>query len=284
MIKKTYTGLILSLYIWSPAFGQVLQKPLLTSAGAGVYSSTHRDLFSGMQNPAALATLRHTTAGMYNERRFMLQGMNYVLAATGIPSAIAAGSFGARIFYSGIKEYNQSGLGITYGRQLNDMADAGIGFQYHRIDMQEYGAVSAIGVECGLIARLTGKLYSGIYIANPAGGRFGKNTGLKLPSVFAMGMGFEASGHFFTSIEVVKEEGQPVNMNACLLYKFHSRCRAGVGIASATASVWSSVSLQMKLCRVEMVAGYHPVLGVSPAILLLYEFKKQHYEKPAALD
>ena len=81
----------------------------------------------------------------------------------------------------------------------------------------------------------------GIHINNPVGGKFGKDQQEKLSSVYTLGFGYDASEKFFVSAEIVKEEDQPVNVNAGLQYKFIPQLMARAGMSTATSSAWIGI-------------------------------------------
>ena len=109
---------------------------------------------------------------------------------------------------------------------------------------------------------------------NPVGGKFGKNSDEKLASVYTFGAGYEASDKFFISTEIEKEENQPVNINAGLQYRFLPQLLLRGGIATATSNAYFGIGFFLKTFRIDVTAAYHPQLGVTPGLLLIYDFKK----------
>jgi len=87
-------------------------------------------------------------------------------------------------------------------------------------------------------------------------------------------MGYEASEKFFVSAEIVKEEDQPVNVNAGLQYKFIPQLLARVGMSTVTSTAWMGIGLSWKSLRVDVTAAYHPQLGVTPGLMLIIQNKK----------
>jgi hypothetical protein len=107
------------------------------------------------------------------------------------------------------------------------------------------------------------------------GGEFGKNHSEKLPSVYTAGFGYDASEIFFFSLEIIKEEDQDVNINAGLQYKFIPQLLIRIGISSSTSSASFGIGLYLDNLRLDVAASYHPQLGISPGLLLLYNFKRK---------
>ena len=244
--------------------------------GLGAYSIDHTDVFSFTSNQASLAQMKNASAGAYGERRFLLDELGLYQLAVAVPTK--SGNFGIKAGYFGFTDYNESQMGLAYGRKLGTKVDIGVQFNYNAIRISSYGNSSAINFEIGTVLHLTDKLHAGVHAYNPVGGKFGKNPEEKLASVYTAGLGYEASDKFFVGAEIEKEEDQPVNVNAGMQYKFLPQFLARVGIATNTSNVYAGVGFTLRSFRLDVVAGYHPQLGVTPGLLLIYNFSKKNIE------
>jgi hypothetical protein len=166
-------------------------------------------------------------------------------------------------------------MGLAYARRLGSTVDIGVQFNYNGIQVAGYGNSSAINFEIGTIFHLTDKLHAGVHVYNPVGGKYGKNSEEKLASVYTVGLGYEASDKFFICTEIEKEENQTVNVNAGMQYKFLPQFMVRAGIATNTSNVYAGVGLFLKTFRLDVVASYHPQLGVTPGLMLVYNFSKK---------
>jgi hypothetical protein len=257
------------------AYAQTLRRPMAAPyTGFGAYSLHNADVFSFIGNQASLAQLTNMAAGVYGERRFLLSELNNYTAVIGLPTQ--SGNFGLKTRYSGFGDYNETQIGLAYARKLGSKVDIGVQFNYNGVRITGYGNATAISFEAGSIFHLTDKLHTGFHISNPAGGRFGKDQQEKLPSVYTAGIGYEASEIFFFSIELIKEEDQPINAEAGIQYKFISQLLARVGVSSATSSVWMGFGFLLKSFRLDVAASYHPQLGITPGLLLIFNFSKKN--------
>lgn len=253
---------------------QTLRRPVAAPyIGLGAYSFNHVDAFSFISNQASLAQIKNAAAGVYGERKFMLNELANYNAAIALPTH--SGNFGLKAAYSGFSEYNETQIGLAYARKLGSKIDIGVQFNYNGIRVAGYGSASAISFEAGTIFHLSEKLHTGFHVNNPVGGKFGKDQQEKLPSVYTVGLGYDASEKFFFSAEVIKEEDQPVNVNAGLQYKFIPQLLARAGVSSSTSSVWLGLGLSFKSFRLDVTTSYHPQLGLSPGLLLLFNFNKK---------
>ena len=257
--------------------GQAVRRPVgAVYAGLGAYSINHVDVFSFTNNQASLAQMKSAAAGVYGERRFMLNELGLYQLAIAVPTN--SGNFGFKAGYFGFSEYNESQMGLAYARKLGSKVDLGVQFNYNGIQLSGYGNSSAINFEIGTIFHLTDKLNAGIHAYNPAGGKYGKNSEEKLASIYTVGLGYDASDKFFVSAEIEKEEDQAVNVNAGMQYRFLPQFMGRAGIATNTSNVYAGVGLFLKTFRLDVVASYHPQLGVTPGLMLVYNFSTKHNE------
>jgi hypothetical protein len=254
--------------------GQTVHRPVAAVyTGLGAYSNNHIDVFSFSNNQASLAQMKYASAGVYGERRFMLNELSLYQLAIAVPTN--SGNFGFKAGYFGFSDYNESQMGLAYARKLGNKVDVGVQFNYNGIQVSGYGNSSAINFEIGTVFHLTDRLNAGVHAYNPVGGKYGKDSEEKLASIYTVGLGYEASDKFFVSAEIEKEENQTVNVNAGMQYKFLPQFMIRAGIVTNTSVLYGGASLFLKTFRLDVAASYHPQLGVTPGLLLIYDFKKK---------
>ncbi len=254
---------------------QNIRAPLTPSyTSMGAYSQQHADVFSFTSNQASLAQIKSSAAGIYGERRFLLSELNQLTAAVAIPTA--SGNFGLKAGYFGFSEYNETQLGLAYGRKLGSKLDIGAQFNYTRIAVAGgYGQSAAISFEAGALLHLTDKVHTGFHINNPVGGKYGKNGEEKLPAVYTVGFGYDVSEKFLVSAEIIKEEAQAVNVVAGVQYKFIPQVQVRAGVSTAASTAWLGAGFFFRSFRVDVTSSYHPQLGITPGLLLIFNFKSE---------
>ena len=256
---------------------QIVRQPLsIRYAGLGAYSKNFADIFSSTTNQASLAQLKSGGFGVYGERRYLLEELNQFTAIVAVPTA--GGTFALQGDYFGFSSYNENQLGLSYGRKISNMVDVGIKFNYHTVRIAGYGSASAINFEAGTILHLTDRLHAGMHVYNPLSSKFGKNSNEKLASVYQTGLGYEASEKLFLSTEIAKQEDQPVSVSAGIQYNVAQNVFLRGGISTTNNNSYVGVSLQLDFARVDVNTAYHPQLGFTPGILLLFNFKNQAKE------
>jgi hypothetical protein len=253
--------------IMIPLSGQVLRKPVAASyTGMGAYSFSHADAFSFVSNQASLAQVKHTTAGVYAEKKYFLNALNDLYAAAAIITS--AGNFGINMRYYGSGAYRETKGSLAYARKLDEQLDIGIQFNYDAVSITGYNNASAIGAECGFIFHITKQLHTGIHARLP-------QPRLHMPLMITAGIGYEASPLLFIGGEITKEENQPVSVNIGLQYKLIEQVTIKAGVSAATSSVWLGAGFIWKAFRLDIVTSYHPQLGITPGLLIAFHFRNR---------
>ena len=125
---------------------QTVRRPISSPyLGFGAYSNHHLDVFSFESNQATLAKLNHASAGIYGEKRFFLKELSFYDVAAVIPTR--SGNFGLDARYYGFADYNETQLGLAYGRNLGSQIDVGVQFNYYGVRVAGYGNASTINFE-----------------------------------------------------------------------------------------------------------------------------------------
>lgn len=255
---------------------QTVRQPLISSyPGLGAYSSAHADAFSFIINPAALANTTNE-AGVYSERRFLLNAFSQYTAVAAFQTN--SGAFGLQADYFGYSNYNESQLSLAYALPLGSKVDAGVKFNYYNQRIPGYQSASTFYFEAGMLMHLSEKLHAGFSVYNPVGGNLDKAKNEKLAFMYRGGLGYEVSDKFFLSAEIIKEENKNVGVNAAFQYALVKQLLLRAGMNTVTAQTFIGVGLKFGQFRVDVATAYHQQLGLSPAVMLLLDFKKKQIE------
>jgi hypothetical protein len=237
------------------------------------YSSVHRSPFNMVANQATLAKIDNISGGVYGEKRFALKELSQYKGIISFPTS--SGNFGISVDHFGDLPYNETGVGLAYGRQLGDMIDIGVQFNYYNFQTQGYGSASSINAEGGVLFHLSETFEAGFHIYNPGGSKIGKEVTENLPSVYSAGLGFDLSKKVYLGASIEKTEGQPLNLNAGIHYYFEDKLSACGGVSSANSSYFIGFGVLVKNLRLDILASLHPQLGVSPGLLLTFSPPKK---------
>lgn len=259
---------------------QVAVQPIAARyLSLGGYSTRFNDVFGARANAAALSTLQQGGAGVYGERRFGLEQFNMYTMALAVRTG--SGNFGVSGNYFGYAQSNQTQLGLGYGRKVTESVHIGASFIYNGISQAGiYGSSSAITGSVGMLLQLSPKITAGINAYNPFRAQWAKTAGdERIPARYTLGLGYDASDKFFLAAEIEKEENIPLNVNLAMHYQLLPELFVRGGIATQTSGYFAGVGLLLGDVRLDVASGFHPQLGLSPGVVLLYRFGKKEEEK-----
>jgi hypothetical protein len=238
----------------------------------GAYSTKQIDPFSFTSNQAALAQVKDAGVGVYGERRFLLAENSVYGLALAIPTT--KGNFGIQVNYAGFANFNEQKAGLAYARSLGSKVDIGVQFNYYGYKVPAYTNASTINAEAGVIVHVTDKINAGVHVYNPVASKLGKTGDEKLASAYKFGVGYDATDNFYFSTEIVKEENQPVNVTGGVQYHFKKQFFVRAGFRSDNSTGYSGIGFMVSNFRIDVASSFHPQLGISPGVLLMYNFKK----------
>ena len=251
---------------------QVVRQPLTVRyASLGAYSNNFSDIFSGTSNQASVAGLQTAAFAVFGEQQFMLNELKAFTAVAAVPTS--SGTIGFQADHFGSSNFRESQLGILYARKVTEQVHVGIKFNYHSVGVAGYGNATALNFEGGAIFHLTDKLHSGIHVYNPTRVRLGKTGDERLASVYRFGLGYEASDKVFIGTEIVKQYNSDVSIQVGLQYNVHEKVFIRAGISTLYNNSYASLGLQLKFASVYINTAYHPQLGFTPGLLIIFQKK-----------
>jgi hypothetical protein len=176
--------------------------------------------------------------------------------------------------YFGSSAYNESQLGLAYGRKITKSIDVGVKFNYLMMNIAGYGKASTINFEVGGIIHLTDNLSAGLHVYNPLSSKLGKTGTEKTAAIYKFGLGYEVSDKVLLTTEIVKQEDMPVGVNAGVQYNLHEKVFIRSGVATTNKITYAGVGFKLNIFRLDLTASYHQQLGVTPGLLLFVNFNK----------
>ncbi|MBS1567029.1 MAG: hypothetical protein JST39_21790, partial [Bacteroidetes bacterium] len=245
----------------------------------GTYSKKFNDAFSGTVNQAALAFADKPAAGIYGERRFMLAQLAGYNAALSCP--LKTGGAGVSLHYFGAGSFTSTQAGLAYGKRLGENTGIGAQINYNDLRAAGYGSAATVSFEIGALWHIREKWSFGTHIYNPAGGRFGKQGAEKLASIYSIGAGYDASDVYHLSCILAKEEDQPLSLQLGMQYQLRDKLIARGGIAISGNNAFIGLGIHNRTWRVDAVTQWHPQLGFTPALFLLFDLKERKEEEPS---
>lgn len=229
-----------------------------------MFNSFEETAFAAAANPARSASLTTFTIGLYNERRYLIKGLDNYLLAAGMP--LKNGGVALSIKYCAAGAFKQSEAGIAYAKSLGQV-DIGVQFNYHMLTIDGYEKASAIVADVGTLWRMTDQLQVAAGVYNISGARLNR-LNEKLAYETRCAFGYKISTQLLLLLQVAKHESKPVNVQAGLQYSPADAIVIYAGVESMQP--YGACSWRWNKFRVLMSVRLHQQLGITPGLGLLY--------------
>ncbi|HJX70405.1 MAG TPA: hypothetical protein VJ346_00580 [Bacteroidales bacterium] len=238
-------------------------------SGAGAVST---DLWSNYHNQAGLAWVDDFTLGFHYENKFAFSLFSLQSFAIAIPAK--SGTIGWNIAIFGNPKYFESKISLAFGKPFGKRFAAGIQLDmlgiYQSLD---YGNVSTLAVEGGILVKPTDKVTLGLYVYNPTGAYFKEFKDKEVPVIFELGLGYQIFDKLLFVTEVEKKIGyRTVFIAGAEYYILNSVC-ARAGVSTFEYSNYSfGVGFFQRRIKADLAFSEHKTLGYSSHFSLSYSF------------
>ena len=241
----------------------------IAMGNTGINFSDVNSLFT---NQAGLATLDHTAFLVSAERKFALADLNNLSAGLALPTS--SGTFGLSVNYFGFEQYNETKVGLAYGRKLMDKLSIGVQFDVLNTRIPEYGSKNLLTFEIGLQSELSKQLTLGFHLFNPVKLEIAEDE--FLPSVIQAGITYTPSKKVLVNLELEKDIDYPFTVKLGIEYEMVDNFFLRLGANTEPTNFSFGLGYQLKnRLRLDFASIYHQELGFTPAISFGYDLRKK---------
>ena len=243
------------------------------SAAIGHASVTLSDVWSVHHNQAGLAALTEASVGAFYENKFLINELSLRGGAFALPTK--SGVFALSAMSFGFNLYTEGKYGLAYARQLSKRVAIGAKINYHTIRIGEgYGSTNGLTAEVGLLADITDDLTFGAHVFNPNQTRLADFDDERIPAIFRLGMSYTFSDKVFMTAEVEKDiDFRPV-FKSGIEYHVADILYLRAGISTLPTLTSFGFGLEFSNFKLDIATSIHSVLGYTPQVSLVYNFKK----------
>lgn len=245
------------------------QSPGARSAGIGNSTIALADPWSVFNNQAGLGHQRNFWAGVFHEKRYLLNELSYSSLGSCIP--VKPGTFGIGVTHFGYSQFSQSRFGLSYGMMLTKTISAGIGINYHMVRIANgYGSAGCITAEGGIIYKPIEKISIGAHVFNPSQSSFGENQ--NLPTTFGLGIAYQPVESVLILVQGDDNTLTSPTLRTGLEYSPVKRLSFRAGLITNPMTLSFGLGWNLKNLNLDLAFSYHRVLGYTPHISLAYTF------------
>ena len=243
------------------------------ASGMGSASLTLIDAFAAHNNQAAIGFIDQITFGLYSERRFLLDDIDYVSGSVLVPTG--TGTFGLNVSYFGFELYNEKKVGLAFGKAFGEKFSAGLQFDYIGLQIAEYGSRSAYTFEAGLLYKVSDQLYMAAHIYNPMRIQIEDFQEETLPTIMKFGLSYRPSEKVIFAVETEKDIDFLPRFKAGIDYNVLQNFYLRAGFNTQPATYSFGMGLRLKNLDIDIASNVHPVLGLTPQLSVIYALEKK---------
>lgn len=253
---------------WQPAGARSMSMANSTVALADVWSYHH--------NPAGLAFVKSTSAGLSYENRFLLKELQTQAAVVAQPLKVGVLSAGAQMY--GYRAYRTTRVGLGYSMLLGEKISAGVQLNYQGIRIDNYGSKGTVTAEAGFLAKINSKVSLGFSVMNIGMAKLTEFEDDRFSTFMRLGLNYQISSKVSILAEIEKSIETKLRVKAGMEYELLDRFFFRMGAASNPTEITFGFGYEFKnRLKIDLGSAWHQHLGWSPHFGLTYELlNKKH--------
>ncbi len=216
-------------------------------------------------NPAGLSHTekKKIQAGATAEQRFGLSELS--MANIGAAYGLGSGGIGLQLGSFGFATYQETRVGLAYGRKLTDKFSVGAEFTGFATNTEGYASTFDVTFGLGIQLEIAPEIHVATRIFSPF--RTERLPDEYLPQLLAIGLSYRPSDQVILNAEVHQDTDHPLRVRAGVEYLPAEELSIRVGIATQASELSFGLGYEI-IEGLDLSAGavWHEVLGVWPGI------------------
>jgi len=255
---RSYAFIILFSVLNATAFAQ---NTNVTSNSLGGCGLTQTNVWSNLSNQAGLAEITQLSVGVSTKNSFGIKELRTHVAIFALP--VSGGVFGLNVAYTGFELYNETKIGLAFGKKLSKSFNVGIQADY--LGIYADGSTNnknSFTFEIGAQKRLMRDLTLGTHIFNPIAVKLNETE--VIPTIFKLGLRYDANSKVSVFTETELENGENGILKAGLEYKIIEQLQLRTGFSTNPAKNTFGIGYTLNNIQVDIAINRHQLLGYSP--------------------
>ncbi len=260
------------LFLYTDSLSANNNYPLGSRAAAmGNAAVAISDLWAVHHNQAGLAALSSFQAGFHHENKFMVPEFGLQALALALP--VKPGTIALSYTYFGFSKYNESKLGLAFGRRFGESFSAGIQVNYlHTYIADDFGDNSSLTVEGGFIAQPVTGLFIAAHIYNPNRTKIQTYYNEPVPTILRFGLAGLLGDRILAVFEAEMETAQKAVYKAGVEMGVLGSLYLRTGISSSPVQSSFGIGYILNRLVADLAFTNHQILGFTPHFTISYIF------------
>ncbi|MFM1931858.1 MAG: hypothetical protein RL226_1161 [Bacteroidota bacterium] len=227
------------------------------------------DIWTSLQNQAALGWLQGVDAGVTYDNRYLMAQLSSVAAVAAME--VGNGAFGFNYSRFGYSAYREQKVGLAYGRKLSENFTVGVQLDYLRIALGGgYGSTTAFTWEGGMQYAINKHVTLAAHVFNPIRVRLAEFNDERIPATFKFGGSYRFSDRMVMLAQLQQTISEDPVVSAGLEYMMVDDFYVRAGVAGGAPSFAFGAGYAFSGFSIDISSNYHQVLGFTPQLTLTY--------------
>ncbi|MDR2652993.1 MAG: hypothetical protein LBC68_11910 [Prevotellaceae bacterium] len=244
------------------------------SAGMGNAGAATADVWSTVNNQAALTLLSDIEMSAFYKNNFGLSELSLSALSVAVPTKI--GVFGGSVAHFGFSEYNENKISIAYAKRLWRMLSLSAQINYNSLNFTNaYQNTTAISGEVGVFADLADNFYVGAHVFNPTKASLSLEAKEQLPVRYKIGTAYKPFSSLLLCADLVYDSSRDISFCGGAEYYIVSQLCLRAGVSTNPELFTLGAGYAYKRIHLDVAYNYHNVLGNVSCISVSYKFNKR---------
>lgn len=231
----------------------------------------HADIWSVYHNQAGLGFYPQFSLGFHHENKFIVP--EYSLHALALSIPVKPGTLGLSYSYFGYDKYNESKIGLAFGKSFGNKLAAGIQTNIHHVYIAgDFDNRNALTVEGGIQYRPNEKTALGIHLFNPTRSNISSNKSDTITTTLRAGASYSPFEKLLLGIEIEKHIDKNPVFKAGIEYQLFESLFLRTGISTNPVQNTFGLGYKMRKIFADIAFTHHQILGFTPHFSLQVEF------------
>ena len=221
------------------------------------------DIWSVYHNQAGLGEYHNFSLGFHHENKYVVDEFSLHALALTVP--IRPGTFGFSYTYFGYPKYNESKMGIAFGKSFGSKLSAGVQMNYHYVFIDgNFESRHALTVEGGIQYKPINALRIGVHIFNPTRAHLSPVESDTIITTVRAGISYTPIEKLWMSVETEKSLTYKIRIKSGIEYQVIKGLFLRTGII--TQPFQNSFGLGFNFSRIsaDVAFSHNQTLGFMP--------------------
>ncbi|MDR0420262.1 MAG: hypothetical protein LBH30_02250 [Prevotellaceae bacterium] len=244
------------------------------SAGMGNAGIAISDIWSTVNNQAALTSLKNTEIAAFYKNSFGMSELSLSALAVAVPTK--AGVFGGSVAHFGFTEYNENKVSLAYAKRLWKMVSLSAQLNYNSFNFTDaYQNATLITGEIGLFVEPTDNFYTGVHVFNPVKSSLSLEEKNSIPVRYKAGVAYKPISSLLFCADFIYDNNNDISFCGGIEYYIVSQLCLRAGASSNPELFTLGAGYIYRQIAFDVAYSYHNVLGNISCISISYKLKRK---------